>query len=91
MSKTVKDEAIVEFDVLPDVTHAELNAELPTHVQHFVTNLKQRLEVSFRVLEANKICHMQSAKNIYERNIRKFEYEVGDWVLCNHPRVKKGL
>ena len=34
---------------------------------------------------------MGKQKAIYDRKIRKTTYNIGDWVLCNHPQLKKGL
>ena len=34
---------------------------------------------------------MGKHKAIYDRKIRKTSYNIGDWVLCNHPQLKKGL
>ena len=78
---------VQEFDRLADAT----DQATPHHVQAFVTELKQRLETSFAWLESNKISRMERAKVDYDRRIRKRSYEVGEWVLCNHPKIKKGL
>ena len=76
---------VQEFDRLADAT----DKATPHHVQAFVTELKQRLETSFAWLESNKIGRMERAKVDYDRRIRKRSYEVGEWVLCNHPKIKK--
>lgn len=34
---------------------------------------------------------MTKAKTRHDRQIRKFEYQAGDLVLCDHPRLKRGL
>jgi hypothetical protein len=31
------------------------------------------------------------AKRYYDRKLKKCEYKIGDLVLCNHPKVKKGM
>ena len=34
---------------------------------------------------------MQKAKTNHDRKIKRYEYKVGDLVLCDHPKLKKGL
>ena len=34
---------------------------------------------------------MTKVKTRHDRQIRKFEYQAGDLVLCDHPRLKRGL
>ena len=34
---------------------------------------------------------MDKAKINFDRHIKKFEYQIGDLVLCDHPDLKKGL
>ena len=33
---------------------------------------------------------MEKAKMYYERNLRKFDYENGELVLSDHPKIKEG-
>jgi hypothetical protein len=34
---------------------------------------------------------MDKAKGKYDRRIKKENYEVGEWVLCSHPKIAKGM
>ena len=49
------------------------------------------MEKVFKTASENRNNVMTKAKIRHDRNIRKFEYEEGDLVLCDHPRLKKGL
>ena len=34
---------------------------------------------------------MDKHKLYYDRKIKRYMYEIGDYVLCDHPRLKKGV
>lgn len=78
---------INEIDILPDITINEIEAKFPLEVQVYVNEQRVKLKKSYETLERN----MSKNKEIYDRKIRKKSYKVGDWVLCNHPHIKKGL
>ena len=40
---------------------------------------------------SNRDLKMDKAKIRHDRNIRKFTYEIGDLVLADHVKIKKGL
>ena len=84
-------DGVAFFEQLEDVPAAAIAAMQPTHVQSYVNELQQRLKASFALLEHNKISRMERAKLHHDRHIRKRTYEVGEWVLCNHPKLKNGL
>ena len=84
-------DGVAFFEQLEDVPAAAIAALQPTHVQSYVNELQQRLKTSFALLEHNKISRMERAKLHHDRHIRKRTYEVGEWVLCNHPKLKNGL
>jgi len=69
----------------------DVEEKFPEHVRNYVQNLRDRLQKSYSILEKNKITKMDRAQVDYKRKIRKFNYEVGEWVLCSHPKVKRGL
>ena len=54
-------------------------------------NLKTRLAYSYELVEKSKTAKVSRAVLDYNRRVKKFEYVIGDWVLCSHPRLKKGL
>ena len=86
-----EDTQVKEIEIFPDVTIDEIESSYPTEAQHYVTELKQRLSQCFETLQRNKMWRMGKHKAIYDRKIRKKSYNIGDWVLCNHPQLKKGL
>ena len=86
-----KDANIKEVEILPDITTAEIEQRLPDEITKYTNELKQRMENCFRILNRNKLTVMNRAKQYHDRRIRKKEYQLGDWVLSNHPHIKKGL
>ena len=44
-----------------------------------------------KILERNRGTKMKRAKWWHDRRIAKKQYNLGDWVLCNHPKLRKGL
>ena len=50
---------------------------------HFKKIYAQAIENRYIIMEKSKLRH--------DRNIRKFTYEVGDLVLTDHVKLKKGL
>jgi hypothetical protein len=79
------------IDILPDITISEIEATFPQEVQKYINELRERLNKSYESLEKNRMLTMRQNKILYDRKIRKKEYNLGDWVLCNHPHIKKGL
>ena len=53
--------------------------------------LKERMEESHRKTAINQDLAMDKHNLFYHRNIKKFSYKIGDYVLCDHPRLKKGV
>ena len=79
---------IGEIEVLEKIDHEN---QLSNHITEYVKKLQCRLKRSYELLEKNKIAKMNKAKIDFDRKIKKFEYQVGDWVLCSHPKLKRGL
>ncbi|RNA39717.1 RNA-directed DNA polymerase (reverse transcriptase) domain containing [Brachionus plicatilis] len=50
-----------------------------------------RITVDYKPLNKNRNCRMDKAKLDHDRKIKKFEYNIGDYVLTDHPKLKKGL
>jgi len=61
------------------------------NVKKHVENLRKSLEEKYTILEKNKISKIERAELDYNRRIKLFGYKIGDWVLCNHPKLKRGL
>jgi hypothetical protein len=80
-----------EVDILSDVDNEQIEQKLPSAVREYMHDLQNRLNHSFAVLNLNKAKRMAQAKAYYDRRNKKAVYEVGDLVLWNHPKLKKGL
>ena len=55
-----------------------------------VEALKKNMEESFTQATKNRDTRIEKEKVRHDRKIKKGEYEIGDYVLCNHPKLKKG-
>ena len=81
------------IDILDDITEEEiLNGE--QNIQDalkVVKAMKDRLRKNFEVITRNKNIKMSNAIKHHNRKYKRLEYEVGDTVLCNHPKLKKVL
>jgi hypothetical protein len=64
---------------------------LPKNAQKYSDDVKERMENAYHQAALNRNLTMDRNKIIYDRNIKKFSYKVGDYVLCDHPRLKSGL
>jgi hypothetical protein len=69
----------------------QLNPKLSTHVIEYCTKKAETLKNMYSKVVANRNLVMDKAKIRHDRNIRKFSYEVGDLVLTDHVKIKKGL
>ncbi len=86
----IQDDNFGEVTVLED--HVDLTkAKIPAVAEKYLNNLKQCMEESFRRATQNRDYRMEKKNLIYNRNIKKFCYEIGDYVLVDHPHLKKGL
>ena len=84
------DDALGEITVLED--HSDLPKTIvPEMAKNYLINLRDRLEDSFRKAAKNRNIAMESSKMYYDRKIKKFSYEVVDFVLVDHPHLKKDL
>jgi hypothetical protein len=83
----------IEFDkvdVLEEVSPEQLEKRLPKQVRDFTHELKTRLNQSFNIVRQNRDKIMNKAKEYHDRRLKKREYNIGELVLCNHPKVKRG-
>lgn len=77
---------------LEDVTDGEcFEQNLPVQASEYLYYLQSHLKTVFKHAQMNRDIKMEKAKWRHDRQIKKFEYEVGDLVLTDHPRLKKGL
>lgn len=78
-------------DILNDLSPSDIESKLPELVKQYVKETRKRMLESFPNVNKNKIRKMSRAKRNYDRKVLKKEYEIGDWVLSNHPKLKGGL
>lgn len=79
-----------EVTVLEDVQET-IDTNMPEVAENYLSELKDRLNQSYRAAETNLDNAMQKEKLNHDRKIKKCEYKIGDFVLCDHPKLKKGL
>ena len=88
----VKDNLILNnIDILEDVTQEQREEKFPLIVKQFVNELETRMKYNFELLTKNKLTNMNRSKRNYDRKLKKPNYEIGDLVLCSHPRIARGL
>ena len=69
----------------------ELNPKIDPLVKNYCDSKIEQLKNIYSKAIENGDLVMNKAKIRHDRNIRKFEYEVGDFVLTDHVQLKKGL
>ena len=77
--------------MLETVTQEQIEKSFPDVVKKASKEIREPMEASFKLLEKSKTSNMSRAKRYYDRKLKKCEYKIGDLVLCNHPKVKKGM
>ena len=65
--------------------------KIPEEAQSYLDKLKRTMEESHSKAALNRNSAMDKHKLFYDRRIKKFSYKIGDYVLCDHPRIKKGV
>jgi hypothetical protein len=79
-----------EVTVLED--HSEIaNINAPIVAKNYLIELRTKMRNCFATAETNRNIRMNKAKINHDRNIRRHIYHVGELVLTDHPRIKKGL
>ena len=63
---------------------------LKPEVTKTIDRLRKKLKTIGKVLQASKVIKMDRAKIAHDRNIKREKYEIGDQVLCSHPKIAKG-
>ena len=87
-NKTIKNE-LGDVEILADYIPDDKN--IPEDAKEYINNLKQTIKRSLEIALKNRDVKMEKAKWYHDRNIKKFNYKIGDLVLANHPKLKKGL
>ena len=87
-STTITNE-LGEVEILPDYEPDE--TKIPEEAKSYVENLKHHLKESFRIAQTNTNVKVDKTKLDTERKLKKANYKIGDLVLANHPKLKKGL
>ena len=67
------------------------NAKIPKEAERYLSQLKEKMQASHSRAALNRNSAMDRHKILFDRRIKKFSYNVGDLVLCDHPRLKKGI
>lgn len=63
----------------------------PLVAQNYLNELKRKLSSCYQVAIKNRNCRMDKTKIEHDRKIRRNTYKFGDYVLTDHPKLKKGL
>jgi len=63
---------------------------LKPDVEENIASLRRHLKYIGAALIQNRDLVME-AKATYDRRIKKESYRIGDWVLCSHPKIAKGM
>ena len=80
-----------EITVLEDIDETTFEAKLPEIAKSYLKTLRETLENSFKRAQSNRNAKMDVEKIAHDRKIKKATYQVRDYVLCDHPRIKKGM
>ena len=85
-------EVLEEVDILEDVTEEDLiNNGKIREAYKVVLELRQRFKNNLGIINRNKSVKMANAIKHHNRRFKRIKYNIGDWVLVNHPKLKKGL
>lgn len=79
-----------EVTVLEDVDEI-IEANTPEVAKNYLAELKEKLKTCYETAAKNRNCGMEKAKIDHDRRLKKHEYKIGDLVLTDHPKLKKGL
>jgi len=88
-NQTIKSNEFGEVEILADYEPG--SKDIPENAEIYVNNLKKTLQTSLQIALKNRDINMQKAKWNHDRKIKKFNYKIGDLVLADHPKLKKGL
>lgn len=79
-----------EVSILEDIDEQETNKNIPKQALDYLIETKRRMEDHFQQVVHNRDQRMKQEKQYHDRRIKKKAYEVGEFVLCDHPKLKKG-
>ena len=65
--------------------------KIPEEAQNYLDKLKRTMEESHSKAALNRNAAMDRHKLFYDRKIKKLSYNIGDYDLCDHLRMKKGV
>ena len=81
MNKQGEEIALKDYD---DIVEKNLPAVATNY-------LEMKVKKCYQMATKKKNCRIDKAKFDHDRKIKKFEYSIGDYVLTDHPKLKKGL
>lgn len=84
------DSELGQVTILEDIDENWLQQKIPEIAKKYLESLKEAMDQSFKIAIQNRDLQMDISKINYDRKIKKASYQVGEYVLCDHPRVKKG-
>jgi hypothetical protein len=64
---------------------------MPEVARNYLKKLKTTMEHSFNIARGNRNTRMELTQINHNRKIKKAKYEEGDLVLCDLPKIKRGL
>jgi hypothetical protein len=78
--------------VSDDIQQAEVT-NMNSHVvaKEYVTFIREKSAKLYRTVCNHRDIRMTKAALRHDRNIKRDSYEVGDLVLCDHPKIAKGV
>ena len=85
------DSELGEITVLEDIDEKIIELKLAIVAKNYLDNLRTTMENSFKLAQNNRNSRMDLEKIKHDRKIKKLTYKIGDYVLCDHPRIKKGM
>jgi hypothetical protein len=86
-----KDETLGDIVVLEDLDENYWENKMPEVARNYLKKLKTTMEHSFNIARGNRNTRMELTQINHNRKIIKAKYEEGDLVLCDYPKIKKGL
>jgi hypothetical protein len=79
-----------KITVLADPTELIKN-NLPKVTASYLADLRRIMSESFQTASKHRNSKLEAEKIRHDRQIKPFEYKIGDLVLTDHPQLKKGL
>ena len=86
-----QDETLGHIVVLEDLDENYWENKMPEVAKNYLKKLKTTMEHSFNIARGNRDTRMELTQINHNRKIKKSTYENGDLVLCDHPKIKRGL